>query len=433
MNREMPPRESSCADGDMRQRVHLAWLIKLRWGAAFGQVVAAVVFWFIPVALPLRAMWTIVAATSLSNCVLHLRAARPEPLAECWIASVVTLDVLLLTAMLYCSGGATNPFSFLYLIHMALAAVILRPLWVGVEVTLSSLCFVWLSYVHVPLPLPPKLHQWGLMAAFTFAALNIVYFVQRVHSVLRNKQALLSEAASRSERLTSLATLAAGAAHELSTPLATIAVVAKELEHRITAHDRPSQSAERNAAAIEDAQLIRHEVERCRAVLSHMAADAGTTSGEPFVDIKVGDLVEASLVGLAQRDRVSLSADADAMLLSVRVPHRSVAQAVRGIAKNAFDASSGAASVRLHVRCDASGLHLAVEDRGHGMAPDVLARAGEPFFTTKDPGRGPGGGMGLGLFLARTLFEHIGGSLQVTSVANQGTRVDMTLPIDAAS
>lgn len=433
MNCIVPACEPSCSDGDMRQRVHLAWLIKLRWGAAFGQVVAAVVFWFIPVALPLRAMWAIVAATSLSNCVLHLRASRAAPLAECWIASVVTLDVLLLTAMLYCSGGATNPFSFLYLIHMALAAVILRPKWVAVEVTLSSLCFVWLSYVHVPLPLPPEMHQWGLMAAYTFAAVNIVYFVQRVHSVLRTKQALLSAAAARSERLTSLATLAAGAAHELSTPLATIAVVAKELEHRIAALDRSGQGTQRNEAAIEDAQLIRHEVERCRTVLSHMAADAGTTSGEPFIDIQVGELIEASLVGLAQRDRVRLLADTDALSKSVRVPHRSVAQAVRGIAKNAFDASSGAAWVRLHVRCDAGELHLAVEDRGHGMAPEVLARAGEPFFTTKDPGRGPSGGMGLGLFLARTLFEHIGGSLQVTSIVNQGTRVDMTLPINAAS
>ena len=138
-------------------------------------------------------------------------------------------------------------------------------------------------------------------------------------------------------------------------------------------------------------------------------------------------------MGLAQRDRVRLSAEAGALLLSVRVPHRSVAQAVRGIAKNAFDASSALAPVQLHVRCHADVLHLAVEDRGHGMAPEILARAGEPFFTTKDPGRGPGGGMGLGLFLARTLFEHIGGSLQVTSIANQGTRVHMTLPMDAAS
>ena len=284
------PCEADAADGDMRQRVHLAWLIKLRWGAAFGQVLAATLFWFIPVALPLRAMWLIVAATALSNGVLHLRAARAAPLSERWITSVVTLDVLLLTAMLYCSGGATNPFSFLYLIHMALAAVILRPVWVVAELTLSSVCFCWLSYVHVPLPLPPKLHQWGLMAAYTFAAVNIVYFVQRVHCVLRTKQALLAAAASRSERLTSLATLAAGAAHELSTPLATIAVVAKELELRIADRSHSSQPGAGNAAAIEDAQLIRQEVERCRTVLSHMAADAGTTSGEPFIHIKVGRL-----------------------------------------------------------------------------------------------------------------------------------------------
>lgn len=420
-------------DGDVRQRLHLDWLIKLRWGAVIGQFLSVVVaFCIFGLALPIGAMLAVVVLTAVSNFALRFRGSRAEPVSEAWVGSVVTLDVILLTVLLYCSGGSTNPFCFLYLIHMALAAVILSSRWVVGLVVFSSACFVWLTYFHVPTPMSQGLHQRGLVVAYLLAAVFIVYFVQRVHCALRTKQELLAAAAARSERLTSLATLAAGAAHELSTPLATIAVVAKELEHRL-ARSASGAASPDAAAAIEDAQLIRQEVERCRTVLSHMAADAGTHSGEPFVEITVAELLDAALTGLAQRERVQLHDDSGALSQAVRVPQRSVAQAVRGITKNAFDASQQRDGVHLRVHCDAGRLHLAVEDQGHGMSSEILARAGEPFFTTKAPGRGPSGGMGLGLFLARTLFEHIGGSLHVTSEPHKGTRVVMILPMDAAS
>jgi two-component system sensor histidine kinase RegB len=265
-----------------------------------------------------------------------------------------------------------------------------------------------------------QLHLRGMWVAFGVAASFIVYFLLRVRRDLESREADLAEAqrrVGRQERLASLATLAAGAAHELATPLATIALAARELERHL-------ERAQADATSLEDVHLIRAQVDRCRAILDGMAADAGQSAGESASDVGVVDLLRAAADGLRAAPPVEIDV-AGLNGQRVRVPPRAVAQAIKSLLKNAQDASSEGAAVSLRAGVNGGSIAIEVIDRGKGMPADVLARAGEPFFTTKEPGRG----MGLGLFLTRTLVERLGGELTLSSEAGAGTRALVKLPL----
>jgi two-component system sensor histidine kinase RegB len=227
--------------------------------------------------------------------------------------------------------------------------------------------------------------------------------------------------AARQERLASLATMAAGAAHELSTPLGTVALAAKELERAL---DKRPESA----ALAGDARLIREQVGRCRAILEQMQQGAGTV-GEGVTACTVRELVDEALVGIRESPRVVCELADELAAAPLRLPPRAVSQALRSLVTNAQDASPATSAVVVQVTRDADMLDVRIRDRGAGMPGDVLARIGEPFFTTKAPGRG----MGLGLFLARAVIEGVGGSLQIDSTAGDGTAVRVRLPTDVSA
>src|SRR6218665_3315595 len=216
------------------------------------------------------------AASTAPAPVRHPRRERPIPEGLTW--AVMALDVVLLTVLLELSGGASNPFSALYLVHIALAAVVLREGWTWALTVLAVACFGELfvgapAHHHIH---DMRMHLEGMWAAFALAAGFIVYFVQRVTRALAAREAELVSAraaSARHDKLAALATLAAGAAHELSTPLSTIAVVARELERHL-------ERAGQETSSLEDVRLIREQVARCRDILARMASDAGASQGE---------------------------------------------------------------------------------------------------------------------------------------------------------
>src|SRR5262249_10121330 len=161
-----------------------------------------------------------------------------------------------------------------------------------------------------------------------------------------------------------------------------------------------------------DARLIREQVGRCRSILEQMAQGAGTV-GESVASCSVGELLDEVAVGIRSAPTGHRDLTDDVAKSVLRLPPRAVSQALRSIVTNAQDASPPNAAVVVAVRKDGAMLHLSVRDRGPGMPSEVMARIGEPFFTTKAPGRG----MGLGLFLARAVVEGVGGTLQIDSIA----------------
>lgn len=414
-----------------------AWLARLRWGACFGQAAAICgVRWWLDVPVPAGPLLVLVAASAASNLCLVLRLRRaPLPSARAMTALFVA-DLVVCSAALAASGGVHNPFVQVSLVHVALAATVLPAEGLGAVLAAAAACLLALFLAPLPDPLRYGLRSsprylGGMAAAYAVTAGFIALFVARTQQALARSQADLALArgrASRDERLGTLATLAAGAAHELAGPLGAIAVAAGEMERALSAEDRGPLPAVADALR-DDVSLVRREVRRCREVLRQMAEDAEAAAGDAPTAVSAAQLVREAVDGLsgAARVRLHLAPGAPALW----VPRRSVVHGLRAVVHNALQASAAAAGegeVAVRVVQRGGHVHIVVADAGMGMSDAVRARAGEPFFTTK----GEVGGTGLGLFLARTVFERLGGGLDVASHPGRGTTVELQLPLAAA-
>jgi two-component system, sensor histidine kinase RegB len=413
--------------------ISLAWLLRLRWVAAALQAVTVVVsLALFRMKLPVGALALLVFATLGSNGLLEAWRRQAGHVPEAIVPAVMVFDVLVLTALLYFSGGPANPFSVLYLVNATIAALVLPLGWAWAIVALSSGSYALLFFEHVPVSELGahmmeggefSLHLQGMWVAFTLAATVITYFVSRVARALGRREIELAEArdaAARNELLASLTTLAAGAAHELGTPLGTIAVAAGELGRELEAI--PSA-----APLLDDARLIREELARCRAILDRMSGRAGSDADEPPAWTRPTDLFEAvkAAVGDVRSERLVLASQPNEVSVCVR--GAALAQVLATLANNALDASQGA--VELHVDAGIERVRFSVRDAGAGMSADVLKHVGEPFFTTK----APGAGMGLGVFLARAFAARSGGALRLESGPGRGTTAILELPNQEAA
>lgn len=411
-------------------RLNFDWLIRLRWVAFIGQSAVIVASWQgLGLDFPYLILAVILFLEVLSNLALIGWARTSRPRHEAMGALVLIADIVFLTALLHFTGGAANPFALLYIIHVALAALILRPLWTWVITVISVAAYVGLHFFpntahYLPWASPPDistLEVQGRWVAFFVSAAVIAFFINMIQRALQRRDEELirvRDARMRDEKLASLATLAAGAAHEFSTPLSTIALVANELKHRLENRDVPDEF-------IDDARLIRDQVERCRDILRQMSADAGESMGELLQPMEVDELVDRVVDECRNPKQIDVTVHTDPGA-TIRVPPTAIAQALRGLVNNALDASADDQNVAVDI--DDGDPHFIVEirDDGVGMPTQVLERVGEPFFTTKEAGDG----MGLGVFLARTLIEKIGGQLHIASAVGEGTTVTAHLPAD---
>jgi two-component system sensor histidine kinase RegB len=416
-------------------RLNLSWLVQLHWWAILGQlvIIGSAQIWS-EVGLPIPTLLGLMLMEVAGNTALGAWA-RTGRVTDALVAAVMLVDAVVLTILLDLTGGASNPFSTLYLVNVALAAVLLPRRWAWTLLVASLAGFASL-YLHEQASAPAhhisttmthremlESHLRGMWVAFALAAAFVVYFVRRVAGLLAERERELAEAQAlveRREKLTSLATLAAGAAHELSTPLSTIAVVAKELQ-RALGEDVSSEVRS-------DLQLVREQVARCREILDRMSANAGEAAGEPLARLAVPAWIDATLDGFVQRQRVTVEVGPGAEAAAVVGPPKALADTLRGLLKNALQASGPGLPLGLRAAVAGDRVRLTVVDRGRGMPADVLARIGEPFFTTKVPGEG----MGLGLFLTRTLVEQLDGELQIASRPGSGTEATIELPAAGA-
>lgn len=432
-------------DGGANQRmlVNLSWLIKLRWVACLGQLlVISVVIYAFQVELPFLPLGAVITLTVLTNIGLVAWAIRlsqrrePQQLTtDTLLLAVLILDLSSLTALLYWTGGPNNPFSLFFFVNLSLAGVLLPRVTAVVFHFFGVISFGFLLFMHQPLlvvsgveMLPPiqttgqgDLRHFGLFIAFLTCSSVIVYFMTRLTAELRQHDLELRQIQSqksKSEKYQALGTLAAGAAHELATPLSTIAVVAKEAEAMGRSQALPEELCE-------DLSLIRSEVDRCRRILNRMAVGAGQAIGETFGEITPERLLQDVLIELQKviTEPLGLDLDDASKTETIQLPPIAVAQALRALVKNAIDAVPCGGPIRLTSRLEARWT-LVIQDRGPGMPDEILQRVSEPFFTTK----APGSGMGLGVFLARSVIERLGGQIRIESKSRVGTTVTVTLP-----
>jgi len=418
--------------------IAFSWLLKLRWGAVLCELVLiAAVTLFYDIELPAPLILIIIAFQGISNFFFQFRKLRGHTVRPGLLAFIMAWDVLLLTLLLYFTGGPMNPFTFLYLVHVALGALIMAQVWAWGLTLLTVAGYALLFFIPPPhalgggltagqsLPycnfLGADLHLQGMWVAYSVTTLFIVFFLGRLRAALGEQQQTLlhlDEEKRRSEKMASLATLAAGAAHEFSTPLSTIAVAAAEMEDQLREQNGPSE-------ILADASLIRAEVRKCRDILRQLAADAGEHLGENYVEIPLLSLLDQLRYSFTAETghRVRLETTADDPVLFL--PVQTWIKTLKGLLKNSADADPEGEIVCRAARTD-DRLQITVSDRGCGMSPEILKRAGEPFFTTK----GLGKGLGLGLFLARTLAERFGGRLRLESSPGSGTSVTFETSID---
>jgi two-component system sensor histidine kinase RegB len=410
-------------------RIVLTWLMRLRWLAIIGQLAASTVAMVLGLHVNPVPVLLVVAITAVSNVGLWRMSLASRPIPTGVILAVLLLDVMLLTLLLIATGGPNNPFSTLYLVHVAMAVTTLGGGWTWIVVAAASLGYALLFLIEpVRLstapdrPIDPSILRFGLWSNLVLVGALIAYFSSRVNRSLRQRQReieQLQERNARHEKLATLTTLAAGAAHELGTPLATIALVARELELAIS---RLPESGE----LVEDAQLIRQECNRCRFILDRMRVEVASDTRD--VSTPLGELMELLAMHLTEgeKSRLQISGPQDGMQIAASCA--AIEQSLTVMIRNAMDASPEESPVKLTIRRKGPAITFDVVDQGHGMKPDVLKRAGEPFFTTKEPGRG----MGLGLFLVRLVAENYRGSFTLASKPGEGTKSTLELPLAAS-
>lgn len=425
---------SSSPSRELPWSMLVAWVVRLRFTIFFSEALIALgVRYVLHIPLPLGWIFLIVGLTGISNFALRWGIQRPRSEWEFHPSTLVGLlffcDILALTVLLMFTGGSTNPFTVLYLIYMTLSAATLRPAQTWFLGAFSTLCFGTLFFLYRPIPelemshhgSGTKLHLIGMWIGFLITVFLVATFAGAISKLLRSWNGSLMEmqqALAKKDRLASLATLAAGAAHELNTPLGTIVLLAKELEHQLDESPYGDQFKE-------DCRVIRYEVERCQQILGKLSGPnpASETNAEQHVSLGAL-LVEVKEFAEGLGHPVAIEVSRVANLSSTHLARGPVWQSLSALLKNAADASPDKALIHLSVGLHEQQLQFRVQDQGSGMSEETLRRIGEPFFTTKEPGKG----MGLGAFLAGTVAEQQGGRLFYQSIPQKGTLAVFEIP-----
>jgi two-component system sensor histidine kinase RegB len=391
-------------------RVRVRTLLVLRWLAVFGQTVAVLFVRFgLDVEFPV--VWALLAiGVSVAINVALIAMRRSQELAREWEAAAqLAYDVVQLAVLLALTGGLQNPFVFLFVAPVAVSATILRPAVTAMLAALTFACVGAISVLRLPLPWPegvapfdlPLLYQLGIAASvlvglgFTSVyAWRVAAEEERLSIALAAVQAVLS----REQTLSALGGLAAAAAHELGTPLATIHLVAKEMA-RDLAPDDPRA---------EDLQLLVTQSERCRSILGQLSANR--EQGDVMIQRAPIRAMLEEVIGPHEGlgTDIFIDAEGDGPLEVKRMPE--IVHALGGIVENAV----GFATTRVDIeaRWDAEIIEITIRDDGPGFAPGVLNRLGEPYLTERDQ-EGVAGGLGLGFFISKTLLERTGAKLEM--------------------
>jgi two-component system, sensor histidine kinase RegB len=404
-------------DRRLPQRLRLSTLIRLRWLAVFGQL-AAVLFvaYWLEFPFNVGICLILIAASAWLNLFLAWRYPATVLLGPEAAFSVLAFDVLQLAGLLYLTGGMTNPFAMLMIVPAIISATSLPRKLTASLAGLVILCVLILAFYHLPLPwyrgLTPDTPLILVVGTLTSVIASLVFtsiYVWRVAEEARMLAGALTATElvlQREQHITALDGLAAAAAHELGTPLATISLVAKELDIAMSKDD----------AHKEDVELIRSQAARCREILQRLS-ERSIDSETHLTRLSLSSLIEEAiephrLLGVEIKTVAGLRDGAEPVLQ--RNP--GIAHGLANLIENAVDFA--AKQVTVESGWSANEVLISIRDDGPGFPADILDRIGEPYAQSRIRNeRKGGGGLGLGLFITKTLLERSGASL---SFSNRG-------------
>lgn len=429
------PRAPSLLDsfGESAGQRNALLLIQLRWLAVFGQAFT-IVFCTLQfgLQLPLLPMFLVIGGLVLLNLYSMLRPRHNGEVRNRDLFVGLLCDFAALTALLYLSGGASNPFAFLYLLQVMLAAILLEAWSTWLLVALSGIAFAAMTRYYEPLHWPDAdpqrvltLYVLGTLACFALNVVLLVLFVGRIGANLRRRDerlADLRQQAAEEDHIVRMGLLASGAAHELGTPLATLSVILGDWRRL------PEFSQDERRQDLDEMQAA---LTRCKSIVSGILLSAGEARGEqPLVTTLADFLDELVADWRAQWPQVQLDyaieepVDSAAWRRRPAVSDSALRQIIVNVLDNAREASP--AWVGLSLRCVDGELRLSVSDRGPGFAPDMLARFGKPYQSSKQRP-----GSGLGLFLVVNVLRKLGGRVNAANLDEGGAVVTLVLPLSA--
>jgi len=406
---------------------NLMLLVQLRWLAVAGQLATILVARFaLDVPLPLREMLALLALLALFNVASWLRTRASLAVTDNELLAVLLVDVAVLSAQLYFSGGITNPFIFLFLLQVVLGAVLLRRQHAWVLVFATSLAFAALSAWHRPLGLLsldatlPLDFLVGLLACFVLNAGLLVVFISRISRNLRSRDAALAslrQRAAEQEHIVRMGLLASGAAHELGTPLATLSVILGDWSRMAPFVQEPELR--------EEIEEMQRQIGRCKVIVSGILASAGEARAVAPVETTLHAFLD-EVVAEWQRSRAvpGLAYVREGLDVPI-ISDLALQQMVSNILDNALEAAPHTPP-EFRAAWDDETLTLRVRDRGPGFPAAMLERIGTPYQSSKGtPGRG------LGLFLAVNVVRTLGGRLRAHNLPRGGAEVEIILPLSA--
>ena len=415
-----------------RELIQLQWLSRLRWSASVCQIIVFVVAkYLLDLSLDSLPFALITACFCITNLILQLGIQRFAKSYALSVRVFLLADVLLITLLLYFYGGQTNPFSSFYLVHVILAGLLAGPRFTWLMVVLTNVCFLALFFWHVPVQELQighhemsgsstfSIHLQGMFLTFFILSVLLAYFISRVRLALDAREKEIWKWRERSEnekKLASLTTLSAGAAHELRTPLGTIALALGEMEHNLDGQLS-------KATLKSDLCLIREQLTRCEQIVRKMGLQAGDLGGEMPKPAGLLDLLESVKASLDTDLQKRIVLDCKAPEAKILLPLGLFRDALLALVKNGIEASLSSKPVLLRAELLGKLVRITIADQGVGISADLIERVGEPFYTTKGSR-----GLGLGVFLAKLFTMQVGGKFEINSVIGQGTEVKIDLP-----
>jgi two-component system, sensor histidine kinase RegB len=411
-------------------RLRLRTLIRLRWIAVVGQSAAVLfVYAVLGYELPLALCFLVIALSAWLNIFLRLRFPAGEELSAPLATGQLAYDVLQLSALLALTGGLANPFSVLLLVPAVVSASALPILNTALLAILTLAAATVIAFANLPLPWPggggaelPGLYIAGIWTALASALVFMSLYAFRVAEEARQMSEALSAAElvlAREQHLTAIDGLAAAAAHELGTPLATIALVARELE----------RDASRDSPHAEDIRLLRSQVERCRGILERIGSLGSTPEG-PLARVSLTSLVEETAAPHREFGiKVRIAAEGEPPE-PVGPRNPAILYGIGNLVENAVDYAKK--EVAVTARWNSDQVSIEIADDGPGFPSEILAQVGEPYLTTSRRKRrgGPESGLGLGLFIAKTLLQRTGATLTISNrdTGGRGAVAQVTWP-----
>ena len=399
----------------------------IRWVAVAGQI-AALLFTnsVLKFDLPLLPAMAVIGSSAIVNF-WHIHASQRRRFYQQANFLELGFDVIQIAALLYLTGGLINPFSILILAPVVVSAAVLRRKSTLLLVGLVAISVSFLAFSYHPLdwgqPFKfPNLYLAGLWLALIISSCFIGGYTwwvassaRRLSSTLADaKLALIEEQQSRA-----LGALATSAAHKLGSPLNTITVIAHELSRDIKP-DNP---------VYEDITLLRAEIERCRVILSEIDSHTSLKSLEAELSEPITALIEEIIYSRLPPNQTNFKLVYDRAKSIPAVWRRpELVHALENLLQNAVEFS--AHDVTVNIEWTAIDLHIIIVDDGMGFARTTLARAGQPWNSTR---AGQEGHRGLGLFIARSLLESIGGSISFANDHLGGGKVGILLPRESIS